>query len=392
MKKFNTTVLILIVFLLIVGLNFAVSSCNDTSHTSDSGPVHIFDDDVSTPEPDPGTDTESDSLEEKIVSMLSDYQTTLETDGYSPDDVVDALISAINNHPEFFWLDGSYSYSASSKSDDAHVVVTLGLIVNESDIPAMSQQLQQLVSSIVSKTNSGMSDYDKALFAHDYITANCYYDHDLYNSASKAGDDATYFGRYGYSAYGCLVEGKAVCAGYSKAFQLLMNEMDIPCFYVTGTADNGEGGGFESHAWNYIVLGGENYYVDVTWDDPSSTDSSSTSDPNHNYFCVTGDELYKSHKPDDGQNVPDSFGRKYNYHIYNNLYLETYDFSALSALIDVNGVSEIKFSSEAELQRACADLFDNSRIFDIPALSSASFNTAWHSTCEECCVLSVWIT
>lgn len=63
--------------------------------------------------------------------------------------------------------------------------------------------------------------------------------------------------------YSGLVNGQTVCAGYARTFQYLMNRLDIPVIYVTGTTDTGE-----AHGWN-IVKCGDNYYnVDVTWGDP----------------------------------------------------------------------------------------------------------------------------
>ena len=59
--------------------------------------------------------------------------------------------------------------------------------------------------------------------------------------------------------YSGLVNGQTVCAGYARTFQYLMNRLDIPVIYVTGTTDTGE-----AHGWN-IVKCGDNYYnVDVT--------------------------------------------------------------------------------------------------------------------------------
>jgi len=62
------------------------------------------------------------------------------------------------------------------------------------------------------------------------------------------------------SAYSALVNGRSVCAGYSRAFQYLMQEAGIPCYYCTGYAG-------ESHAWNIVGLEDGFYNVDVTWDD-----------------------------------------------------------------------------------------------------------------------------
>ena len=40
--------------------------------------------------------------------------------------------------------------------------------------------------------------------------------------------------KYNQTAYSALVNGSTVCAGYSKAFQLLMTKLGIPTYYVVG--------------------------------------------------------------------------------------------------------------------------------------------------------------
>ena len=100
---------------------------------------------------------------------------------------------------------------------------------------------------------AGMSDYDIAKALHDYLVLNCAYDYDNYLRNTIPAES--------YTAEGALLEGTAVCSGYAKAYQLLMQRAGIPCEYVTGYA-----GG--SHAWNVVQIDGEWYHVDTTWDDP----------------------------------------------------------------------------------------------------------------------------
>lgn len=60
-----------------------------------------------------------------------------------------------------------------------------------------------------------------------------------------------------YTAYGCLVNGKAVCSGYAEAFNAVMTELRIPTQVVQNSV----------HAWNKVKIGGKWYHVDVTWND-----------------------------------------------------------------------------------------------------------------------------
>ena len=65
-----------------------------------------------------------------------------------------------------------------------------------------------------------------------------------------------------YTAYGCLVEGMAVCEGYSKAFQYLCDlssfKDKVECHSVSGVTSG-------PHMWNVVAMeDGYNYLVDVT--------------------------------------------------------------------------------------------------------------------------------
>ena len=82
------------------------------------------------------------------------------------------------------------------------------------------------------------------------------------------------------SAYSALVNGRTVCAGYARAFQYLLQQMDIPCYYCTGYAG-------EAHAWNIVALDDGYYNVDVTWDDSDGG--------RYDYFNKTDTDYADSH-------------------------------------------------------------------------------------------------
>lgn len=96
-----------------------------------------------------------------------------------------------------------------------------------------------------------MSDYDKAVAINNYICRTVDY-------ASENGVDD----RAAYSA--CLSYGKAICTGYSHAFDCLCTMAGVYSNQVGGIA------GGASHSWNYVLIGGTKYWVDVTWNDSSN--------------------------------------------------------------------------------------------------------------------------
>ena len=101
-----------------------------------------------------------------------------------------------------------------------------------------------------------------------------------------------------YSIYGALTQGKAVCEGYARSFKYIMDELEIPCVLVSGTATNSNGI-TEAHAWNYVLLNGDWYAIDVTWDDPIIIGEGTVSeDTNYKYFLKGANTFLITHTPD----------------------------------------------------------------------------------------------
>ena len=101
---------------------------------------------------------------------------------------------------------------------------------------------------------SGMSDYDVVKTLHDYLVTHCDYDYRV---------DIGNMPFISHQAEGALLNGTAVCSGYAKAYEILLDAAGIPCETITGYA-----GGY--HAWNLVQVDGEWYHVDATWDDPTN--------------------------------------------------------------------------------------------------------------------------
>ncbi len=311
---------------------------------------------------------------ERFVKELELFKGEITFFHYDPDDVYAAFLAVHRDHPEFFWLDGGSSVSTINLLFGKKITyypTTSGY--EGGDIIKMARELEVKVEEIISLIPAGTRYYEKALFVHDYIVDNTYYDKS-YSPTSK-------------SAYSCLVLGKATCLGYSEAFQLLMKKLSIPCHMVTGS---GQGSG---HAWNYILIGSDYYYADITWDDPTYTDpTKAPKGRSYDYFLITTEELLLTHTLDEDQILPNCTQTKYNYFVYNGYYLEQYSFSQASKIISEqfpSGRIYLKFSSDEQLQAAKKDLFDNDRIWKIKAVKASGISTLYHSTSEEGLLLTI---
>ena len=152
------------------------------------------------------------------------------------------------------------------------VVYTYRFTVNE--VNRMNREAEEAAKKIMEGISPGMDDYEKLKYLHDYIVLNC----------EPSTDDT-----YADTIYGALVNGKALCEGYTKAFSYLCNLAGIENVIVTGATD-------VPHMWNMVKLGGNWYHVDVTWDDPS--DKLHEGYPDivlYQYFMVTDSVIRNNH-------------------------------------------------------------------------------------------------
>lgn len=118
-----------------------------------------------------------------------------------------------------------------------------------------TNSLKAKVNEWEAKIKAGTSEQAKAKIAHDLIINQVQYD-DYYNTESQDNP-------YHQSAYSVFCDDHTVCAGYTKAFEMLMNGAGVDAMAVTSYDQKTESG----HAWNIVNINDSWYYVDCTWDD-----------------------------------------------------------------------------------------------------------------------------
>ena len=161
------------------------------------------------------------------------------------------------------------------------------------DRPIIELIVSKIVDSVIDEKDN---DYEKIRALHDYIVLNTRYD--VENIPERTHPIEA------YSAYGALINGVAVCDGYTRAFRYLLNEVGIENHYVSGVA--GSGGG---HAWNIVKLDGEWYHVDTTWNDPIPDRPRRV---RYKYFLVS-DETLRTYDPGRtwDEDIPEATSEKY---------------------------------------------------------------------------------
>ncbi len=284
------------------------------------------------------------------------------------DNCFTASVAFQYDHPEYFWFKGGYSSESSRESfkEIGKIVFEpeyYGYVTGFYDCDSKAKELDDAVNKVASLAKDHSNDdYERIIFVHDYLIKNAYYDHDALEEYFKSTRSPSC--EYIFSAYGCLVNGKTVCSGYAKAFQLIMDRLGYDCIYVTGDAG-------EAHGWNCIFLEGEGYYIDITWDD-YDLDSNA---PAYNYCFITSEVLARTHTLDTEYETPVCNATKYNYYLYREYYLEKYSFDAASEIFEKqsgNDTYHIQFASLEELGKAYEDLIEKGKLLDIDGVDKNS--------------------
>ena len=163
------------------------------------------------------------------------------------------------------------SYLADGFWDEEYVDIALGYV-------------EDIKNNIISKT-TGKDRVEQIKIVHDYLVDTVEYD-------LEAGSNI-------YNIYGTLIDKRAVCEGYARAFKYILDDLEIPTVIACGLAKN-SAGVTETHAWNYVQLeNGQWYAIDVTWDDPVIIGSGIISDSiKYQYFLKGANKFFEDHFED----------------------------------------------------------------------------------------------
>ena len=138
---------------------------------------------------------------------------------------------------------------------------TAEMTVNDAARPSVTQIVNNAVAQCRQQTNG--SEYDMALWLHDWTLDQLEYDHNLNWCSAESG----------------LTRHQGTCESYQRIYSKLLDAAGIANGRITG---NG-------HTWNAVKIDGKWCQMDLTWDDTSDNWYGDL-DQRHLYFGLT-DEL-----------------------------------------------------------------------------------------------------
>ncbi|MBQ8732074.1 MAG: hypothetical protein IJY82_04520 [Oscillospiraceae bacterium] len=199
------------------------------------------------------------------------------------DDIKEIILAVRADHPEVCSLANQYGWST---RNDVVTVVRLYVTATPSQRDTRNAKLEKKVKEIISSLPNTTDEYLLLKGVHDWLCKNITYTIEGENVAT---------------AYGAIVEGKALCEGYTKAFQYLAYRCGIQALIATGEGTNSSGR-TESHAWNLVRCNGKWYQVDVTWDDPRIGSMTEADKPLfYDYFLIPTKQIKIDHAFEDEQ-------------------------------------------------------------------------------------------
>lgn len=294
--------------------------------------------------------------------------------GLDETDVDRIFQCVLDDHPELFYVEG-YSYTKYTRGNRTVAIEFTGTYNQDKEtIYARKQEIEDAVTEVLKAAGQLEDDYEKIKYVYEFLIENTEYDLESEDNQN---------------IYSVFANQASVCQGYAKAFQYLMNRLNVECALVQGkVASTGEG-----HAWNLVRSAGAYYYVDPTWgdisyesnqdesnqDDRSGQSSQSVSDNgqtdekrlpgvSYDYLCITTEQLLKTHQPTDQEALPECKALRDNYYVREDAFFTEYNEEQLAELVErrlAEGNSDIalRCSSEDCYKEMCEALLDRQEMF-----------------------------
>ncbi len=194
-------------------------------------------------------DTESEAdvdlcdVEAVIRDGFYGFEDSIDISEYAvlPEALSDLFSYVLKDDPYLFFVDGHMSYSY--RSGGEVLCLKPNYLLFGKDVFDAWEKCRDYIKKTASLAMEYESELERALFLHDYICENFYYDESFFCD----------------NIYKMIVGGKGTCQAYTDLYMALLRECGIESHFVASDT--------VAHIWNYVKIDGEWYHADVTWDD-----------------------------------------------------------------------------------------------------------------------------
>lgn len=203
-----------------------------------------------------GVDTFTFKCNEEYTSCVNDVK-DLAND--------QAQLSDINNYVHPF---NGFAHIETEYDSLGRVTVNIVKSYTNEKIDMINKKVDELYPQLVNENDTTFNNIKRV---HDYIINNTIYDSDRSDN-----------GIINYEsdiAYGPLFQGYGICGGYSDLMELFLIRMGVNCYKISS----------DDHVWNAVYYDGKWLHLDLTWDDPVSSDGRQYLE--YNYFLIDTPKL-----------------------------------------------------------------------------------------------------
>ena len=222
-----------------------------------------------------------------------------------------------------------YAATASKYTKNSEFYYTITYTVEYYLTADQEIELDTKIGTVLSGLNlSGKTDLEKVTAIYAYLCDNVVYDENATNC---------------FTAYGALLDGRAVCQGYALAMMRLLNaagleEADV----VLGTSSE------INHMWNVVYLDGEYFLLDATWDSDSE-------EACYAYF-LKGSDDFANHTPTESYSVTLSADDHEKAYVLSHSFASTWSHDNTNHWYDCancDAVNEKTAHTDSDLDHAC---------------------------------------
>lgn len=268
----------------------------------------------------------------RITTAVTNYDENvilLSEEKISLDSIDKAFEAFLLDNADVFYLDNEFVVKELTLPKAYKYEINLKYTIDDKqEIDTYKQQIDQVTTGIIDMViTDDMNDFEKEVAIHDYLVSNTkYYE---YTNIDDIPHEK-------HNIYSTLVKKEAVCDGFSKAFQVILEKLGIDVITVTGRTDS------ESHAWNKVKLEDKWYNVDVTSDTVTVSNEKLVT---HVYFNLDDNTMSATHRFNNDFVIPESNSVKYNYYAYLDYEIQPYEQlnSELSKIISKNKLDILEF-------------------------------------------------
>ncbi len=186
----------------------------------------------------------------------------------------------ISNFNNFVHPYNSFKTLKTEVDTNGQITIHIEKVYDDEMIILLNYKVDEIIKNEIKDDDDIKTKIKKI---HDYIINNTHYDKD------RSDDKIVKY--KSDNAYGVLIENYGLCGGYTDAMMLFLEKFGVPNYKIAS----------ENHIWNYVKVDNEWLHLDLTWDDPVTTDGKEVLDDS--YFLIDDEELRNLEKDEHTYNA-----------------------------------------------------------------------------------------